>query len=103
MASKQEKRAGTDEDVNWNVISYIISSHYRLAVLERLAEGPATPTRIASDTEQHVAHISRALQRLREREQVELLVPEERTKGRVYGLTDEGEQSWKTIDEEELL
>jgi hypothetical protein len=103
MASKQENEAGTNDEINWNVISYVISSHYRLAVLERLSEGPATPTRIASDTEQHVAHISRALQRLRERDQVDLLVPEDRTKGRVYGLTDEGERTWKIIDEEELL
>jgi len=90
----------TDE---WNEIGYIISSQYRVAVLRRLAEGPATPSRIASDTGINIAHVSRALQELRDRGLVELLVPEDRKKGRIYGITDEGHAVWTEIQSENLV
>lgn len=102
MANKQAEQSDTKGDIDWDMVSYAISSQYRLTVLERLAEGPATPTRIASDTERHVANISRSIQRLRKRGQVELLVPEDRKKGRVYGLTEDGEQSWDVIQSQDL-
>lgn len=103
MASKQEGQSDTNDNIDWDMVSYAISSQYRLTVLERLAEGPATPTRIATDTDRHVANISRSIQRLRKRGQVELLVPEDRKKGRVYGLTEDGEQSWNVIQSQDLV
>lgn len=88
---------------NWDGISYIISSQYRVAVLRRLSESPATPSRIANDSDLGIAHVSRALQGLRERDLVELLVSEERRKGRVYGITEEGQQAWETIESEGMV
>jgi DNA-binding MarR family transcriptional regulator len=86
----------------WDDVSYVISSRYRIATLRRLADGPATPSRIADDTGLSVAHVSRALQELRDRTLVELLVSEDRKKGRVYGITDRGNQVWKTIETENM-
>lgn len=86
----------------WDDVSYVISSRYRVATLERLADGPATPSRIADDTGLSVAHVSRALQELRDHALVELLVSEDRKKGRVYGVTDRGDQVWETIETENM-
>lgn len=88
--------------VDWDDISFVISSRYRVASLRRLAEGPATPSQIAEDEDVGIAHVSRALQALREHDLVELLVSDHRKKGRVYGLTDGGEATWGTIEKEGL-
>jgi len=87
---------------DWDEVSYVISSSYRVEVLQRLADSPATPSRIATDTERPITHVSRALQGLREHGLVDLLVSEERQKGRVYGITDHGEEVWRTIDAQNL-
>ena len=87
---------------DWDVVGYVISSDHRTLVLGRLAEGPATPTQIASDVELSVTHVSRALKSLRERDLVELLVPEERRKGRVYGITEQGQEAWELIQAKDL-
>lgn len=86
----------------WDEISFVISSQYRVAVLRRLSRGPATPSQIADDAGLPIAHISRALQGLRERALVELLVSEDRRKGRVYGATERGETVWRTIEAENM-
>lgn len=86
----------------WDDVGFVIGSQYRVAVLHCLSEGPATPSQIAEETDFGIAHISRALQNLREWELVELLVSEDRRKGRVYGATETGTEIWKTIDEEEM-
>ncbi|MFD1589418.1 ArsR family transcriptional regulator [Halorientalis brevis] len=88
---------------NWDDISFVISSQYRVAVLRRLADGPATPSRIANDSDLGIAHISRALQGLQDRGLVELLVSEERRKGRVYGISDRGSEVWSRIVSEEMV
>ncbi|MDH5021317.1 ArsR family transcriptional regulator [Halobacterium rubrum] len=87
---------------DWDVVGYVISSDHRTKVLGRLAEGPATPTQIATDVDLSVTHVSRALSSLRERDLVELLVPEDRRKGRVYGITEQGASAWETIQTKDL-
>jgi DNA-binding transcriptional ArsR family regulator len=67
-------------------VSFVISSSYRVAVLDRLADGPATSTHIASDTEVRIPYVSRALGRLRERSFVELLVADNRRQRRLTAL-----------------
>lgn len=86
----------------WDEIGYVISSRYRVITLQRLSVGPATPSQIASDESVGIAHVSRALQDLRERNHVDLLVSDDRKKGRVYGLTEYGERIWDTIETENL-
>ncbi|MCL9814038.1 MULTISPECIES: winged helix-turn-helix domain-containing protein [Natranaeroarchaeum] len=87
----------------WDEIGFVISSRYRVEVLRRLSEGPATPTQIASDSGAGIAHISRALSSLRERTLVDLLVSEDRKKGRVYGITEAGEEIWEQIQAENMV
>lgn len=87
---------------DWDEIGFVISSRYRTITLRRLAVGPATPSQIASDESVGIAHVSRALQDLKDRDIVDLLVSEDRKKGRVYGLTEDGERIWNTIEEEDL-
>lgn len=88
---------------DWDDVSFVISSRYRTAVLQRLAVGPATPSQIAADADVGISHVSRALQRLRDRELVELLVSDDRKKGRVYGLTEYGTDVWDKIEAENMV
>jgi DNA-binding transcriptional ArsR family regulator len=75
----------------WDAAGYVASSRYRLAVCEYLSEkGPGLPSEIATETELAQPHVSRALSELRERDVVELLVPESQQKGRLYDLTHAG-------------
>jgi len=87
----------------WDEIGYVISSRYRVTVLKQLADGPATPSNIASESQLSIAHISRALGELREHSLVTLLVSEERKKGRVYGITDRGAEIWEQIEVKNLV
>jgi DNA-binding MarR family transcriptional regulator len=87
---------------DWDEIGFVISSRYRVIALKRLAVGPATPSQISEDAEVGIAHVSRALQDLREKELVDLLVSDDRKKGRVYGLTEHGREVWEKIDAENL-
>jgi DNA-binding MarR family transcriptional regulator len=87
----------------WDDIGFVISSQYRVAVLQNLATGPATPSKIASDSGLAISHISRALGKLRDRTMVELLVSEDQKKGRVYGITEHGEQVWQKITAEKMV
>jgi len=88
---------------DWNLIGFVISSDYRVTVLRRLNEDPATPSRIAEEGDVAITHVSRALTELRDRGLVELLVPEERRKGRVYGITEQGRRVWEEIDAQNLV
>jgi DNA-binding MarR family transcriptional regulator len=92
-----------DDTEEWNLIGFVISSKYRIAVIERLSEGPSTPSTIASDTGLPITHISRALSALRERSLVELLVSKHKKKGRIYGITERGRQLWKRIQQEDMI
>ncbi|MBX0297453.1 winged helix-turn-helix domain-containing protein [Haloarcula nitratireducens] len=89
-------------DDQWDDVSFAISSRYRVNTLRRLAKGPATPSLIAEETDRSIAHISRALNELREADLATLLVSEDRRKGRVYGLTETGEDVWETIENQNM-
>jgi len=82
----------SNSGVDWGVLGFVVASDYRRAVITALDDdGPATPTTLGERTGLAITHVSRTLTELRERDVVELLVPEERSKGRFYGLTDAGE------------
>lgn len=86
-------------EADWDAVSFIVASNYRVAVYQNLADGPAIPSKIAEETGVTIAHVSRALNTLRDKGLVELLVPEDRRKGRVYGMTDQGSQIVEKVDE----
>lgn len=87
---------------DWDEVGYVISSTYRIKVLQRLAESAAPTSKIAEDIDCANSHVSRALNDLRERDLVDLLVPESRKKGRIYGITDRGREIWETIEAQNL-
>lgn len=87
---------------DWDEVGFVISSTYRINVLQRLSESPAPPSKISEDTGCATSHISRALTDLRERGLVDLLVPESRKKGRIYGITDSGREVWEIIEAQNL-
>jgi len=90
-------------ETNWDEVSYVISSQYRIETIRRLASGPTTPSEIAADASVSLSHVSRALQELESQSLVALKVSEERTKGRVYGLTERGETIWDTIEAQNMV
>lgn len=85
--------------VDWDAVGYVIASKYRIAVVETLASNPETPTAIAEETDLGITHISRALRRLEERDVIELIVPEDQQKGRLYDLTEKGERVEQQLEE----
>lgn len=85
---------GPDEDL----AAFVLNSRYRRIVLEALAfNEQATPQEIADHTEDRRPHISRALSELRDKDIVELRVPEHEQIGRYYGLTEIGESVWEQV------
>lgn len=82
----------TDADTDWETVGFVGASKYREAVLTELeANGAATPSQLRDATDHSIASISHALGALRDRGLVDLLVAEDRRKGRYYGATDAGE------------
>lgn len=88
---------------DWELIGYVIASRYRELVIDGLSAHPATPSQLAERTDAPIASISHALSELQDRDCVELLVDEERRKGRVYGLTGIGEEVWEHLQEEQMV
>lgn len=82
---------------------YVKGSKHRMAVMRRLAESPAIPKDIKRDTDRPYSRVSDALDDLRSEGLVELLVPEEQQKGRLYGLTDRGEDAWSFMVENNMV
>lgn len=82
----------------WDIVSHVISSQYRCAILRHLSESPGTPTGIANGAGYDLSHVSRALAELRDRDLIELLVDEDTKVGRLYGPTEMGERIWSTIE-----
>lgn len=83
----------------WSDAGFVVASTKREAVLRALAEDPATPSTIAESRGLRIGNVSRALSDMREEGLVELLVPEGRRKGRIYGITDAGEAAEELLDE----
>jgi len=88
----QDATTDSEATTNWDAVGFVVASTYRQQTMRALDSQPQTPSQIAERTDEGISHISRALSDLQERGFVTLLVPEERKKGRIYGLTDEGRQ-----------
>lgn len=72
-------------------IEYIEKSQYRSKVLKTLANNAKMPSQISRDTGIIQNHISNTLRQLKDHDLVECINPEVR-KGRLYRLTDAGEE-----------
>lgn len=91
----------SNADVDWDLVSYVTSSQYRMETVAELSNGPATPSAVGAniETSGSTGHASRAISELEEKGLVELLVSEDRKKGRYYGLTDTGEDVAEQVAE----
>ena len=74
-----------------------------MAVMRRLAESPAIPKEIKTDTDRPYSRVSDAIGDLRSEGLVELLVPDDQKKGRLYALTDRGEAAWEFMIENNMV
>jgi len=72
-------------------ISYVNISKYRTKVMKSLDGEVLIPTQIAKNSGIRTNHISKVLSELKAHELVECINPEVR-KGRLYRLTDKGEE-----------
>ena len=77
-------------------ISYVQISTYRTKVMKSLDDEVKIPSQIAKDSDILQNHISAVLKQLKEHELVECINPEVR-KGRLYRLTDTGEEVVKKL------
>jgi len=71
--------------------AYVVLSSNRTGVLRRLDRGNAIPAQIKDDTGLEYSRISESIDDLRERGLVELVVPEDTKRGRLYSITEHGE------------
>ena len=78
-------------------MSYVEISKYRAKVMKALEDDVKIPSQIAKDSEIRQNHISKVLSELKAHELVECINPEVR-KGRLYRLTDKGNELVKNID-----
>jgi predicted transcriptional regulator len=77
--------------VNWKKYGYVIASNYRKKIVLLLVGGPKTPKQIAKKLKLHLSHVGNVLKNLSENGIAICLTPDLR-KGRIYGLTREGEE-----------
>lgn len=73
----------------WKDYGQVVASKHKKGVMLALQNRPMTPTEISKEIGINVAHVSRALRELIEKQAVICLTPE-RKKGRVYSLTEKG-------------
>jgi predicted transcriptional regulator len=82
------------EKVNWDDMSFLISSSYREKVLKSI-ETPKTPSQISKELSINIAHISRALSELEDRKMVKCLTPTA-IKGKLFVATEYGKIAIKS-------
>ena len=78
-------------------ISYVQMSKYRIKVMKALEGDVKIPSVIAKDSGIKTNHISKILSELKAHELVECINPEVR-KGRLYRLTDKGDELVKNME-----
>ena len=90
-----------ESDNRMNGLGYVVASGYREAIVTELDDGAATPSELAEETDLELSNVSRALTQLRGRDSpvVELLVNEDRKQGRLYGLTEYGQDLVTKLEE----
>lgn len=83
-------------DEFWKEYGYVTSSTYRIKVMKSLDGKTKIPSQIAKDSDIIQNHISATLRQLKEHNLIECINPEAK-KGRLYRLTDKGEELVKNL------
>lgn len=78
---------------------YIKNSTYRTKTIKAIGPNIKTPTQIGLDSDILINHISKTLGELKQKDIVEC-INEEAHKGRLYRLTEKGQQIYKDINGE---
>ena len=86
----------TIDDETLKTYAYINISSYRVKTVKALKDEILMPTQIAKDAGIRPNHISKVLSELKAHELVECINPEVR-KGRLYRLTDKGDEIVKNL------
>jgi DNA-binding HxlR family transcriptional regulator len=86
--------------IDYDALSFVTRSKYRRLALRELQDRPKTPKEVTEAVgHDHMSHLTRAIQQLREEGLVELLVDEDVEKGRYYGVTNAGEEIADELEE----
>lgn len=83
--------------------SFVVRSPHRTAVLQRLMEGAAIPAQIREETGQEYSRITEAANNLRKRDLIDLIVEEDTKRGRLYDITDRGEEAIQFMRDNGML
>lgn len=84
------------DDETLKKYAFVMISSYRVKTIKALSDSESIPTKIAKDSGIRRNHISKVLRELKEIGAVEC-INEEAKKGRLYRLTDVGEEISKNI------
>lgn len=82
--------------IDWEIISFVFRSEYRLAVLESIMKDPKTPKQISKKTGLRINHVSNILKGLLDHKLAICLNPLEK-RGRFYQITDRGKEVFQKI------
>ena len=85
------------DDETLKIWSYVNISTYRVKTVKALKDEIKTPTQIAADTGIRTNHMSKVLKELKESGVAEC-INEEVRKGRIYRLTDLGDEIVDKLD-----
>lgn len=84
---------------DYDAVAHVTTSGYRRQVLKALADDVLTPKEIEKETGIHLNHVSRTLGELKEYDLIELVVDEDRKKGRYHEITEKGEEVLSVVQE----
>ena len=92
------------------LIGFVLRSPNRRAILQYfLHNGSGFPSDVAEETGINLPHVSRSLSELQNRDLVDLLVPEDQKKNRLYDITERGiaildwTQTWEAVSEYHIV
>lgn len=77
-------------------LGWLKASEYRKNILIAINGKRLTPKEIAGETEYYLSHVSNTLSDLEDKNLTECLTPS-RNKGRIYVLTDEGQEMLREL------
>ena len=82
--------------IDWDLLSYVISSSLRFRVLITLNKRVFTPKQLSEELDVQMSRISTVLKELVEKDLVTCLTPQQR-KGKLYAITERGRKLLKEI------
>ena len=77
--------------MDWEAVGFVKASNIRAEVLRKLAARPMSPKELKDELSLHFSQVSLVLREMRDMKLVTCLTVE-RSKGKIYGITDLGKQ-----------